>query len=161
MKVCSKCGEEKPFSEFWVSRKGRTKDGYVGRCKECSKRARREWAAKNRDKESTYNRAKNQANPERAREQAKKWRKENPERYAELHRDKEAARRARKRKAFVEYVRASVLLERDDGICGICEEPLGKDYHIDHIIPLVKGGMHSYANTRLTHPRCNLVKGAN
>lgn len=31
---------------------------------------------------------------------------------------------------------------------------------LEHIIPLSRGGEHSYANTALSHLRCNLSKGA-
>ena len=161
MKICNVCGLEKAYSEFWVTRKGRTKDGYKGDCKDCAKARRRAWAAQNRDREQQWNRAKYLATPETFKEQSKRWRKENPERWREMHRNKEAARRARVKNAFVERVEASVLFERDGGLCGICHESLDQDYHIDHIIPLVKGGMHSYENTQLAHPTCNLRKGAN
>lgn len=71
-----------------------------------------------------------------------------------------AARRARLRNAFVENVDAQVVYERDEGICGLCDIAVDPtDYHVDHIIPLAKGGEHSYKNVQLAHPSCNLTKG--
>lgn len=32
--------------------------------------------------------------------------------------------------------------------------------HIDHVIPLVKGGSHTLENVRPSHAICNLKKGA-
>jgi 5-methylcytosine-specific restriction endonuclease McrA len=32
--------------------------------------------------------------------------------------------------------------------------------HLDHIVPLARGGEHSYANTQPAHPTCNRRKGA-
>ena len=62
-------------------------------------------------------------------------------------------------RAFVEEVYPLVVLERDDGICGICGEDVDPfDFHVDHIIPLSRGGEHSYANTQPAHPFCNLSK---
>lgn len=67
--------------------------------------------------------------------------------------------RARKREAFVERVIPGVVFERDAGICGICGEMVDPArFHIDHIVPLVRGGEHSYANVQVAHPHCNHVK---
>lgn len=82
----------------------------------------------------------------------------------------EAAHRRRTRllDQFVENVRIDELFDRHGGICALCGEPtlaLGEGAKrdprmpsIDHIIPVVRGGEHSYANTQLAHLRCNLVK---
>jgi 5-methylcytosine-specific restriction endonuclease McrA len=90
------------------------------------------------------------------------WKAANPERSAELHRRKQMNRSARKRgSGRYEPIDQLVVLERDDGVCGICGgdvDPM--DYHVDHIIPLARGGEHTYANVQTTHPSCNVAKGA-
>ncbi len=79
----------------------------------------------------------------------------------EIARRGQLARRARKAAAFVEHVDPLVLLDEHEGICGICLEPVDPaDFHVDHIIPLARGGEHSYANTQVAHPICNVGKGA-
>lgn len=79
------------------------------------------------------------------------------------------ARRAERIKAaFVESVSLFELYERDQGRCGLCGldvawNPGGNgnyDPSIDHVIPLVEGGPHSYANTQLAHRVCNSRKGS-
>lgn len=66
------------------------------------------------------------------------------------------------------------LANRDLGICWLCGESVnwddsyytnegtfiaGDDYpSIDHVIPLVKGGLHSWDNVRLAHRKCNTLK---
>jgi len=71
----------------------------------------------------------------------------------------EAARRARKRAAYVEFVDRVTVYERDKGLCGICGQEVDRDdFHLDHIVPLSLGGAHSYANTQLAHPTCNQRK---
>lgn len=51
-------------------------------------------------------------------------------------------------------------VERDRGRCGVCGLPVrAADASVDHILPVSKGGAHSYANTRLAHLRCNKVRG--
>jgi 5-methylcytosine-specific restriction endonuclease McrA len=70
-------------------------------------------------------------------------------------------RRALLRDAFVEDVDPAVLYERDCGKCGICGDPVsGQLMHVDHVVPLTRGGEHSYANTRPAHPVCNIWKRA-
>lgn len=64
-------------------------------------------------------------------------------------------------KGFIEDVHPLIVIERADGVCGICGgdvDPL--NFHVDHIVPLSKGGEHSYANTQAAHPHCNISKGA-
>lgn len=43
--------------------------------------------------------------------------------------------------------------------CYLCGKKL-KKYHIDHFIPLAKGGTNDPGNLRLACPKCNLNKGA-
>ena len=65
------------------------------------------------------------------------------------------------------------LFQRDKGICQICGEPCdyndyvykdntfvaGNNYpSVDHIIPLSKGGEHSWSNVRLAHRHCNTLE---
>ena len=42
--------------------------------------------------------------------------------------------------------------------CYICGGDLGDDPHIDHFIPLSKGGHHGNCNMPLAHSTCNLAK---
>jgi len=74
-------------------------------------------------------------------------------------------RRALLKAQFVEDVSLDVLYKRDQGECGVCHRKVMKPgglkrgplmASIDHIVPISEGGEHSYANTRLTHYRCNL-----
>lgn len=70
-------------------------------------------------------------------------------------------RRGRMGAALVETVQRVVVWERDKGVCGICGRPAdAASWHLDHIVPLSRGGPHSYANTQVSHPFCNLSKGA-
>lgn len=70
-----------------------------------------------------------------------------------------ARRSALLRGATVEIVDPAVVYERDMGLCGICGLPVeGDDFHLDHRIPVVCGGQHSYKNCQTTHAICNLRK---
>lgn len=96
------------------------------------------------------------ANPERVKRNIAAWNAANPERLATYPQ----TRRARKLDGFIEEVRSLVVLERDDGVCGICGGDVDPfNFHVDHIIPLSLGGEHSYANVQTAHPLCNQTKG--
>ena len=45
--------------------------------------------------------------------------------------------------------------------CYWCESKINKkDYHIDHFVPLSKGGSHTISNLVIACPKCNLKKNA-
>lgn len=82
--------------------------------------------------------------------------------------DKSKKRRAIKLKASIEEVNSNKVFNRDSWICQLCLEPVDpnlvhpdpRSKSLDHIVPLSKGGDHSYANTQLAHLVCNLSKGS-
>mgnify|MGYP002280752527 CR=1 FL=1 len=59
------------------------------------------------------------------------------------------------------------LYFRDEGLCGICSEPIllsdkyphPRSLSIDHIVPLAKGGNHAQYNLQIAHWICNVNKG--
>ena len=142
VKICTTCLLPKDLeNDFWRSRNGRTKDGYKNECKDCAKARRRDWAAHNREREAEWNRLKYLASPE-------------------SYKIRAADYVARKIQAFVEQVDPLIVLERYDGVCGICLDDVDPlRFEVDHIIPLSRGGEHSYANTQPSHPSCNAAKG--
>jgi 5-methylcytosine-specific restriction endonuclease McrA len=135
---------------------------------ERAKQVKDAWNAANLEKVRAYSREWRQRNPDgsdearvRNRENVRRWRQENPEKARELSRIKESARRARKRGQFVEPIHPLIVLERADGVCGICGGDVDPfSFHVDHIIPLARGGEHSYQNVQPAHPACNTKKGA-
>lgn len=53
------------------------------------------------------------------------------------------------------------LFESQNGICASCPADLFiVGSHMDHIMPLAKGGLHCDSNIQLLCPACNLSKGA-
>lgn len=175
-KMCCRCREVKFRSEFYRN-KGRP-DGLQTICKDCTKAQNAKWSAENPEKRQFYslNRELTPEQRERERVRVKRWVEENRERHLETKRRWDDANRekvrdsgrraastrhARKLNAFVEAVDPLVVLELADGECGICGgdvDPL--DFHVDHIIPLARGGEHSYANTQPAHRSCNQRKWA-
>lgn len=72
-------------------------------------------------------------------------------------------------RAYVAGPRSSVdrlaIYQRDAWVCQLCfalVDPLatgGAKPSLDHVIPLVAGGLHNATNLQLAHLRCNLSKG--
>ena len=90
------------------------------------------------------------------------------------NKSKDIRRREKIAKATVDKdITVMGLFKRDAGICYICGGRCNpEDYtmrgdifiagdwypSIDHVIPLAKGGKHSWGNVKLAHRRCNYMK---
>jgi len=52
------------------------------------------------------------------------------------------------------------IYARDGGRCALCGQPVAFEaMHVDHVRPRLEGGTDDVDNLRVTHPRCNLVRG--
>jgi hypothetical protein len=182
MKICTKCDEEKLLSEFYKD--SSKPSGYRRQCKVCTLGSQKNYRAGNKDKIKARNKAyydknkksvlsKNaawksanpdymdswrEANREHLREYQRTYQKDNYDYYL----DKNAERRARIAAVQVEgSISRSEVFERDSGICYLCNEQVDpNNWHLDHVVPISKGGPHTYDNVRVTHPSCNLSKGS-
>lgn len=53
------------------------------------------------------------------------------------------------------------IYDRDRGVCGICRRPVAYgEFHVDHIRPTTEGGNNDVGNLRISHPACNIGRGA-
>lgn len=131
---------------------------------EIVRRRARGWYAKNAKRIRAKAAAKYAVNPEPRRAALRKWKRENKA----AVREADSRRRAREmgaaigdRKAYSSYVawaRSAPAVR-----CYWCRKPTRpgrKTRHIDHIIPLAKGGADSVANLCVACPACNLTKNA-
>lgn len=71
-------------------------------------------------------------------------------------------RRSRDREAEGAFAVADVLRIGDmqKWKCHWCSKPTKKHYHVDHLIPLAKGGTNRPSNLVIACPKCNLRKNA-
>lgn len=122
----------------------------------------RRWREANHDRFLALMRSWYRNNRDRQRQYRRMWRVANPDRVREMAANSGAKRSARKRnpQGRIEFINRRTVWKRDKGICGLCALPVPfRDMHLDHFIPLDKGGAHTYENVHTTHSRCNLSKG--
>lgn len=55
---------------------------------------------------------------------------------------------------------AKKLYELQRGKCACCCKPLGNNYHLDHRVPLARGGRNEDCNMQLLRAKCNMQKSA-
>jgi len=113
----------------------------------------KKWTQANSDKVRITRRDYQRRNPEKAFLIAKQWAKDNPE----LRRASTSKRRASKRLNGVKLVTKKELLRLYASPCAYCGIP---SKHIDHVIPISKGGSHSIGNLVGACAPCNLSKGS-
>lgn len=172
MKTCSKCQVSKPLADF--GRHSQTRDGLKSRCRTCNAAEARDYAAVNAEqvraaraaayvasaaKIKARTSAYFQANKAKALAARKRYRDSNPD----------VARRANRKRRALKIGSDGVLslgIERrllglQRHRCVNCAADLRQvGYHLDHILPLSKGGANQDSNTQLLCPTCNLSKHA-
>lgn len=135
-------------------------------CRAAMKAYNKEWRARNDEDSKRKSREWKVAHPEsNKRYQEDYWAKHEgdevlKERYRAYKRNAQLTRIARQREQFVEKIDAVTVYEMHGGRCGICSEFIDGEFHVDHIHPLSRGGLHAYINVQPAHPRCNRRKHA-
>ena len=170
MRICKACGEAKPDSEYHRDRCA--PDGLVSKCKPCA---------------CAYEAARYERDAEKVRAQARARREKNAEaaraydrlRY-ERDRDKRiegATKQSHVRRARLAEVQADkgltrlALRKRDGDLCHYCKREMdfsravGRKFHdlhatVEHVIPISRGGAHTFDNCVLACRSCNLRKNA-
>jgi 5-methylcytosine-specific restriction endonuclease McrA len=184
LKTCAVCRAELSRSEF---HKDKTKkDGLVSTCKPCAKaratewylanperakEARRGWDSRNRDHLNALRKQQRKDNPERfraKRERLDKGRQaENVKRWVENNRDRRrmhalAHQNKRRHAPGTGFTADDVLrlLHEQNFECVACRASVQEKRHVDHIVPLSRGGRNDLDNIQILCPPCNLCKRA-
>ena len=129
------------------------------------------YYAANRERLKTYAAKYRADHPEKARTAIAKWAAANPEKHRsyraryiasnpDADRIRKHARRAREAGGKPSKDIAERLYALQRGKCACCKQPLGNDYHLDHIMPLALGGTNTDDNIQLLRAKCNLQKSA-
>jgi 5-methylcytosine-specific restriction endonuclease McrA len=116
-----------------------------------------------------------QENKERYKQNGREWRENNQERYKESNRIRKHTHFRNNREAYNSYTRNRRALlsnangshtaedirklhESQNGLCAYCGAPLAGGYHVDHVIPISRGGSNYPSNLALACAFCNCSK---
>ena len=122
-------------------------------------KARKEaWSAANKDRLLASAKKWYARNKEQHFQAVMRWRANNPEANAAIRHK----RRALEVNAPGSHTRddLAAILKAQKGKCAYCRIRLKRPYHVDHIIPLSRGGSNAPDNLQMTCPRCNFQKAA-
>ena len=185
-KRCTICKIKKPFSEFHKAHN--IKDGYKGQCKSCRRIEKRLYKKKNKKKELKQQREWRANNPHKIKEYNLKYKiridiyyyensdkvKNRMKEYNKTEMGKKVARlHSRKYRALKKTVADNTithtslenLKQLQDNKCYHCgcelQYSIPFEVHLDHYIPISKGGIHSINNVVWSCKTCNLKKSAN
>ena len=98
------------------------------------------------------------ANSSRERANKIEWLKANPE-AKRIYTQNRAAKK-RENGGTLSMNLAAKLFELQQGMCPCCNQPLGDNYHMDHIMPISLGGPNIDSNIQLLKQQCNLQKSS-
>lgn len=97
-------------------------------------------------------------NPEKRRARFLAWHAANPNAARSHHANRRARLKANGGQLSAGIADRLFALQR--GQCACCGAPLGDDFHLDHIVPIVLGGENEDRNMQLLTQRCNNQKHA-
>ena len=155
MKICSKCKQKKSFNEFTKDKQ--KKDGYSFHCKKCKSLKDKAYYLNNAEKkkkQSKDNKIKNGTFGVYDKKAYLKQKESKKKRARDIKRRAQLA--GTDTKIDTNYIKYLVDTQQE---CAYCGKELSL-FHVDHIIPICKGGTNENSNLTLSCPKCNLSKGS-
>jgi 5-methylcytosine-specific restriction endonuclease McrA len=120
----------------------------------------RKWQRANPDKVADNRRNWYETNTERAVENARNWQKANPEKVKVIRHNRRAKVKGNGGTLSKGIVNRLMRLQKGNCACG-CGANLKKTgHHLDHIMPIARGGTNTDDNIQLLTPKCNRRKSA-
>ena len=128
--------------------------GRYGRQKEYFK----QYNERNADRIRARRRIWTEANRERIAAKNAEWTQNNLDKHRTHQHNRRAKLKANGGTLSSDICR--VLMAAQMGKCACCKSTLDDKYHLDHIVPIARGGANSDDNVQLLCATCNLRKGA-
>lgn len=174
-KFCHKCQETIAIGMF--AKDLSKKDGLQRVCKKCNaeyrlanKDKRTKYLQDNKEKLSQQNKLYIQKNIDKRIAYKKQYRQENKEHIAKYNAEymktdkgkihnRNNVRRRRSQIKDSDLTTSQIIeLKTTTTKCYWCHSELNEKYHLDHYIPLSRGGKHTISNIVISCPSCNLSK---
>lgn len=119
----------------------------------------KKYYIKNKEKIDYKNKIYYEKNKEKTLNYLKLWKIENKNLHNLYSKNAKAKRRSlEKNNGKLSKGIVQKLYQLQQGLCICCNEPLGDNYHLDHIMPLALGGTNTDNNVQLLKYKCNLNK---
>ena len=137
-------------------KKNASNRAYRERNKEYCRQKNREWIEKNKGKYLTDALRYRTINKEKVNAGNRAWRIKYPERA----RKSDSIKKARRYNAPGSFLPQQIteLYKKQKGNCVICKSTLHKKFHVDHVMPLARGGTNYIENIQLLCAPCNMSK---
>lgn len=134
MKKCSTCKKEQPLDFFY--KRAKSPDGYMNRCKECSKLYKRKWAAQNKEKIREYDTEYRKRQDRQ--EYMKQYLSEHQQQNKALWNHKNSIHRAKKLQRTPQWLNEDQLwfIKEIYELAQLRTKVTGVEHHVDHIVPL-------------------------
>ena len=171
LKKCTKCGENKPNTNEYFAYSNKSKGTLIARCKACVNEYREEYYKNNKDKVIESEKKYYENNKDKIKESKKEYYennkdkiKESRKKYRENNKDKVRERikeyKHKKRGNGGSYTKSQWLdtLEYFDYKCAYTGECIKHSCHVEHIVPVSKGGTSYIWNLVPSTERANLSK---
>ena len=140
-------------------RKRQTNSAWYELNKDIKLQTWRVWYERNMDRQMQKLRAWRELNKERIKQTNREWKLNNSDRVRLNDKNNRHKRRSQQR-AGMSSAELSAWIERQPKACHWCGKKCAKKFHIDHYVPLSKGGAHAAENLVISCPSCNGRKHA-
>ncbi len=160
LKICSKCEVEKDIEEFSWDNKAK---GYrQSWCKSCMNEYKKQWYQDNKDYCDEYSKKYKEKNKSNVDKYQKEYQKQWDKQHLIDNRDKVYAKNARRRAQKLNQTPANASMSEIQKFYSICcymnSISVNCKWHVDHIYPLSKGGLHHQDNLRILDAIANIRK---
>jgi hypothetical protein len=181
-KVCTKCKCTKPATPTFFRKYNRNACGLHAACKGCDvayRRINREaiaernrvghlanrehrlalmarYRAEHKEEIAAQQQRYQQENRDKLRAYYRRWRKNNRDVRRAHERKRQAAKKGQA--GFRDANELWEMYHDQNELCAYCETPLFGDFHVDHMLPLSRGGIDGPENYAITCPPCNMAK---
>lgn len=188
-KLCSACAETKPITDFHknarssdglrsscksctlsINRKSVSKHHEKRKAEKRAayhaikndpifKQKQADYILQNKERKRKYDQERHKRIADQVAARVAAWNANNKDRRAAIVKAYDGKRRA-KIASGVSGPEIKKWIDQSDKICRWCNCNCSEKFHVDHIIPLSKGGPHELENLAIACPTCNLRKSA-